>query len=314
MAAILVGAFNLIKAVVEWGDRMGVARVSLQFVAALAAAGLFAVVWGAAFRFRRTIAGLLVVTCVAAVIGAFIVPGRAPAGPQTESPTPTTSQPTLPELTTPSTSVEPDGCGEPAAVTVGPADVEICVVYWCNGEVRSLITGEVDPTQIQYKIRPKIINTDPDHPLNIALTAPSPLRLIVDSTMLPQHWEPPPVTAANGDTVLPFLRDGHQYWAVPPNANHEAYQVGDWWSGFATIWDDTEIAPSLVYFKKLRLSEDGVTNTQEADLVFQVPKNADGSDPHIIGLAYVSITADNTAVSRAMDPWPWPDPVQPNSF
>lgn len=309
-----IGAFYLITALLEWGDKMGVAWVSLQIVAALAAAGLFAVVWGAAFRFRKTIAGVLVVTLVAAAVGTFIVPGPTPATPQAAPSRSTTGEQHPPGPSTTTTPAAPEGCGAPAVVTDGPPEVEICVVYWCNGEVRSRITGEIDPTQIQYKIRPKIDNDDPDRPLNIALTAPSPLRLIVDSPLLPQHWDPPPITAAGGDTVLPFFEDGHQYWAVPPNANHEAYQVGDWYTGFATTWDDTEIAPSGVYFKKLRLSDDGVTNKQESDLVFQVPKNADGSDPHIIGLAYVSVTAEHTAVRRAMDSWPWPKSVQPSTF
>ncbi len=308
--AFFAAAFYFIKAAVEWSDKMGAARVSLQFAAALAAAGLFAVALGAAFRFRKTIAGVLVVALVTAVIGAFVVPGRAPVAPPKAS-TPTTASGTPPVPNIPTASQRPEGCGAPALATAGPADVDICVVYWCNGEVRSRITGEIDPTQIQYKIRPKIFNEDPDHPLNIALTAPSPLRLIVDSALLPQHWDPPPLTAAAGDAVLPFFQDGHQYWAVPPNANREAYQVGSWYTGFATVWDDTEIAPGQIYFKKLRLSEDGVTNKQEGDLVFQVPKNADGSAPHVIGLAYVTITDDHVASRRAMAPWPFPDSVNP---
>jgi hypothetical protein len=308
----LVAVFYFVAAIVQWSDRFGFWRTGLELVAGVLAAAFVAVLLGANDRWRRWLIPVVVIFLMVDVVGVFRVPGSATSqGTASTSTTSSASSPPPSPSSTPDPTV--DNCGKSASASVEVPRVQICVVYWCTGEVRLAMTGEVDPTQLQYKIRPRI-NNNSDQPINIALTPPTPLRLIVDSPALPVGWHPPPATAAAGDSVLRVSWNGKTFWAVPPNVNQDVSLVGGYWTGFTTLWDGDQIDSNGTYFKHLRLQEDG-TNKQEGDLVFQLPKNPDGSDPTVIGLAYVDVTPGVPLSGENMHSRDkWPVSSQPTTF
>lgn len=303
------GVFAFVTDAASWADKWGLGRVVAIVVAGVCLVALVGFWTARPVRGRKPLSGALVVMLVLSGVTFFIA---KPPPPKTT----TAEPPTMTPVTT--VVVPPDpkktGCGSDAKETASAPDVEICVVYWCTGAVYSVVTGNTDPTQMQYKIRPRISNST-DQPVNISISAPTPLRLIVDSPQLPQHWTPPQKTVEAGDSVVPVLRDGKLYWAVPPNTPGDVVQVGGHWSGFSTFWDGDQLEAKGIYSKKLRFDDTGAA-IQEGDLVFQLPTNPDGSDPAVLGLAYV--TGGGNA------PWNiehlflkdehWPNPVQPSSF
>ncbi|MGB3325878.1 MAG: hypothetical protein WBB05_25145 [Mycolicibacterium fortuitum] len=112
-----------------------------------------------------------------------------------------------------------------------------------------------------------------------------------------------------------MLHNGNCYWAVPPNALGGVVEVGGYWSGFATFWDRDELEAYGVYPKRLRFDSKGNV-IQEGDLVFQLPANPDGTDPHVLGLAYV--TGGGNAPMKIehifLKDQHWTESSQPNSF
>lgn len=302
----VIGAYSLATNVASWADKWGVGR-AVTFVVGGACITVLVALWVAKpIRWRRRISVVLVVAVLASCVTFFIF--KPP-------PQATATGSTAPPVTT--VVVPPDpmeqGCGSDAKETASVPDVEICVVYWCTGAVYSAVTKAIDPTQMQYKIRPRIYNST-DHPVNISLNSPSPLRLIVDSSQLPASWNPPPGTVAMGDSVYPVIRDGKQYWAVPPNAVGDVFMAGTYWSGFSTFWDGDQLGPHETYLKKLRFDASGVV-IQEGDLVFQLPTNPDGSNPTVLGLAYATGGGSVPMTVEHLFPRKnWPDSSQPMSF
>ncbi|ART68828.1 hypothetical protein BTO20_09710 [Mycobacterium dioxanotrophicus] len=304
-----VGLVGFATDAASWVDKFGLGRVVAVIVAGACIVTLTGLRNGKPIPWRTPLSAALVVVLVLSGVAFFIFESPPPQ-------TTATPQPPAPPVTT--VVVPPDpkktGCGSDAKETASVPDVEICVVYWCTGAVYSAVTGTTDPTQMQYKIRPRIYNST-DHPVNISINSPTPLRLIVDSPRLSQNWKPPQKTVEVGDSVYPVIRDGKRYWAVPPNAVGDVVQVGGYWSGFSTFWDGDQLEGTGTYFKPLRFDSTG-TVIQEGDLVFQLPTNPDGSDPHVLGLAYVT---GGGAVPMNIEHLflkdeHWPNPSQPNSF
>lgn len=292
--------------VASWADRWGLGR-AVSVVAAGTCVTILLALWVARpIRWRKRISAALALGLVASCVSF----GVAKPPPQV-----TAEGPKDPPVTT--VVVPPDptktGCGNDARETASLPDVDICVVYWCTGAVYTAVTGGLDPTQMQYKIRPQISNST-DHPVNISLRPPTPLRLIVDSSQLPTHWNPPQKTVAAGDSVYPVIWNGKHYWAVPPNVQGDVSMVGGFWSGFSTFWDGDQLDGHNLFSKNLRFDSSG-TPVQEGDLVFQLPNNPDGTDPAVIGLAYV--TGGGGAPMNIEHLFPksnWPASNQPMSF
>ena len=161
----------------------------------------------------------------------------------------------------------------------------------------------------------KIDNYGTDE-LNISIEKPSPIRLVVNSGALPGGWNPPPATAEAGDAVVPVFWSGHQYWAVPPNVNGDAYPTpSGYYTGLATSWHAETIQKGSSYFAPLEDDPRYLPEKrpkQDGDLVFQVPLDANGAVP-VIGLAYVS-TADPMVIINLVPFEYWPKPSDPSSF
>jgi hypothetical protein len=291
----------------SWADKWGPGRVFSVIVASACLTVLVCLRIARPIPWRKPLSGVLVAVLVLSCVTFFIF--KPP--PKT-----TAALPASPPVTT--VVVPPDpkktGCGSDAKETASVPDVEICVVYWRTGAVYIAVTGKIDPTQMQYKIRPRIYNST-DHPVNISISSPTPLRLIVDSPQLPEHWKPPQKTIESGDSVYPVLHDGKRYWAVPPNAVGDVFIAGEYWSGFSTYWDGHQLESTGTYYKRLRFDTSGAA-VQEGDLVFQLPTNPDGSDPDVLGLAYVTGGGDTRMDIEHLflKDDHWPKPSQPNSF
>ncbi|UBV17765.1 hypothetical protein [Mycolicibacterium fortuitum] len=305
-----VALLGFVTDAASWVDKLGLGRVIAVLVGGACLLTYIGLRISKPIRHRTALSIVTAVAVVASCV-AFIYIKSPPkastavADPVTPPPVTTVVVPPDPRKT---------GCGSDAKETASVPDVEICVVYWCTGAVYSVETGGKDPTQLQYKIRPRIYNST-DQPVNISINSPSPLRLIVDSPQLDQRWAPPQNTIEAGDSVYPVLHDGKRYWAVPPNAVGGVVEVGGYWSGFATFWDRDELEANGVYPNKLRFDSEGNV-IQEGDLVFQLPTNPDGSDPDVLGLAYV--TGGGNAPMNIehifLKDEHWPESSQPNSF
>lgn len=230
---------------------------------------------------------------------------RGAAGqPSSAKPSPTPR----PSATGVATSNE-DSCG-PTAAQHPPPPVQVCVVYWCKGDV-VLPDGEADPRHIQIKVRPQIINNSA-HTLSIDIGKPAAVRLLVRSAELPALWGPPPRTKSAGDRPVLVSWNGSELWAVPPNVNHDAAPTpSGFYTGFATSWTATSIAPGSSYFSPLTQRANGQPN-QTGDLVFQLPVNSQG-EVEIFGLAVITRTAQPIVLAVAPRTQ-WPQPSQPSSF
>lgn len=301
-----LGALTLATNVESWADRWGTGR-AVSFVAVGAFLTILLALWIARpIAWRKRISAVLVIGLVGSCVafGFFKPPPHNTAADHEDPPVTTVEVPPDPTKT---------GCGNEARETATLPNVEICVVYWCTGAVYKAVTGAVDLTQMQYKVRPFIFNST-DHAVNISMRPPTPVRLIVESSQLPAHWSPPQKTVAAGDAVYPVIWNGKRYWAVPPNVQGDVFMAGAFWSGFSTFWDGDQLDGGQPYFKRLRVDSSG-TPVQEGDLVFQLPSNPDGSGPAVIGLAYV--TGGGSAPMNIEHLFPksdWPPSVQPMSF
>lgn len=311
IGVFVVGAFALAINAASLGDRWGMARAAVFVAGGACAVTVVALLISKPFRWRKLIGSLL---CVGLVAGVVTFSFLEPPAKVTATPPPPTSPPVTTVVVPPNPSEV--GCGNAARETVTVPDVEICVVYWCTGAVYRAFAGsvETDTTQFQYKIRPRIFNSGEDA-VNISITSPSPLRLIVGSPELAARWSPPELTATAGDTVFSVDWNGTRYWAVPPNVQGDVVELPGTWSGFSTFWDGAMLDGGATFYKRLRFDSAG-SAIQEGDLVFQLPYNPDGSEPTVIGLAYVTTSMSGTemTIEHLFPRSAWPASSQPGSF
>jgi hypothetical protein len=196
-------------------------------------------------------------------------------------------------LATPSSPVTTvshmEACGNPAEASK-PPKIQICVVFWCKGDVYSLTAGELDDSQMQIKIRPQIFNSSPD-PLSISIANPATIHLVVDARSLPGSWQPPPNTVKAADRPVQVSWKGGQYWAIPPNVNGDASETSSgFYTGFATDWHVDSVSPGGSYLAPLEYKPEYLPRQipkNDGDLVFQVPLDDEGNVT-IVGLAYVA--------------------------
>lgn len=199
-------------------------------------------------------------------------------------------------------------CDTPNPSDVALPDIEICVTHWCQAIFRRE-DGEIDESQVQIKLRARIINNS-DLPIDLSISNSSAMRLLVRSQSLPAGWTPPPLTAGSRDLPVLVNWEGGKYWAIPPNVPGDARLVGDGteFDGFVTSWDAGVIQPGESYYRKLRHSAPNLP-IQEGNLVFQVPMGDE-----LIGLAIVA-KEDPTKVLGVLPKKEWPENgVSPGSF
>jgi hypothetical protein len=297
----------------------------------LLAAILFVLVllgcWAARPSVQRRIASIVaLVLLVASVAVALVAPGEhshkqptaLASAPQSASSSPSSASSNAPSTTPSSASSaatavkgisvpNPDECGPEAQVSVPLPSVQVCVYYWCRGDVFNL-DGTESGSQAQIKIRPRLINNGASN-LSIAITNPSAVRLLVTDAAMPASWQPPPLTARAGDRPVVVSYEGTNYWALPPNVPHDAALLsnGTGYTGFATSWSGTELAAGGSYYVPLTHNSDG-SPVQSGDLVFQVPQSA-----QIIGLAVVTPSALPSVLGVALANT-WPSSSDPSSF
>lgn len=267
----------------------------------------------------QLLAGIAAVTGIGLVIGGTMAP-PAPDHPRvtvtTPPPSPATATSPTPEATpTPDPPSRLISAGEPC-LPPDPTDrilpeVEICVVYWCQGDV-FLENGARVFDQRQIKVKPRLINNS-TRAIRIAIDEPSALRLLVRGRDLGSHWSPPRKTAAAGDAPVLVTWQGAQYWAIPPNVPRDAYPTpAGVYTGFATAWDGEALAPGEAYFRPVRTRPDGGV-IREGVLVFQVPLlNPAGMD--VGGLALIDFGGAEPEVLAVAGVDDWPEPTAPGLF
>ncbi|WP_156664553.1 hypothetical protein [Mycobacterium sp. 852002-51057_SCH5723018] len=269
-------------------------------------------------RARTWIFPLTFVVCLAFVIALVATP-LSPFKREYHREGDTASRPPGPVTTTPSTPPvttvsHAELCGS-AAEQKPPPDIQICVVYWCKGDVYSAATNAIDDSQMQIKVRPRILNSTPD-PLPISTSKPASIRLIVDSPTLPESWQPPARTAAAADHPVQVSWNGSQRWAIPPNVNGDARELPNgFYTGFASDWHADSIPPGGSYFAPLEYRPEYLPRKipkDEGDLVFQVPLDQYGNVT-VVGLAYVAF-ADRPTILGMAQKSDWPQPSDPSSF
>ncbi|HZV26975.1 MAG TPA: hypothetical protein VFG00_11870, partial [Acidothermaceae bacterium] len=229
----------------------------------------------------------------------------APTSASHATPTPSTKQALGEPISIADTCGPPTGLGAPALPTA-----QICVIYWCRGDVLTL-ADEVDPSNIQVKIRPRILNNS-TAPLDISISRPSRLRLLVQGSSIPTLWSPPPATKRAGDKPVLVTYDGQQYWGLPPNVPGDAVGTtdGQMFTGFATFWDGKALGPGQSYFKPVRYTGAGDA-IREGDLVFQVPATNGQTVGPVVGLA---LLAPDGSVAAFQPQSLWPPSADPTSF
>lgn len=229
------------------------------------------------------------------------VPATSTAGPAS----PSASKSTPPRIVGAPVPA-PDDCGPEASVSVPLPAVQICVYYWCRGDVFNT-DGTTDEAHAQIKVRPRIINNRAST-LNVDISTPSAIRLLISEPRMPGSWGPPPLTARAGDRPIAVSYRGQQFWALPPNVPHDATAAANgMYTGFATSWTATDIAPGGSAYFPLRHRADG-SPIQEGDLVFQLPQDA-----LIVGLAVVSHSSHPTVLGIQLQK-DWPKSSEPGSF
>lgn len=158
----------------------------------------------------------------------------------------------------------------------------VCVMNWCSGPVLNL-DGSVDATQTQIKLHPRIINNSGTD-LDLGIGKNSALRLLVASSDLPASWQPPQLTAAEGDGPIILEYSGQSYWAIPPNVPHDEYLTEAGWTGYATSWDSPQLHANEMYPPLTSYRPDG-NPIQQGNLVFQVPTQDRFNNSSLLGLA-----------------------------
>lgn len=197
-------------------------------------------------------------------------------------------------------------CGPPAQPVLLPR-VEVCVVNWCRGEVWA--DGGRVPGRGEIKIKPRILNNGTS-PLNIQISKPSALRLLVPATSGRYPWPAPPRTRAAGDKVLAVTWNGNRYWAVPPNVPGSARPTASgFYSGFATVWDGRLLAPESEYFRAVRYDNTGKA-VRSGDLVFELPE----THGKLLYSALALIAPKTGQVLAAHSAKDWPTASDPDSF
>ena len=190
-------------------------------------------------------------------------------------------------------------------------DYELCVTAWCYTRVL-FPNGAIDRSQTGIKLHPRITNNS-QKPLDISITKPSALRLLVRSSDLPYVWEPPPETAAAGDAPFTVTYLGQTYWAIPPNLHRDlTYPPGAREIGFVTWWNGLDVLPpNSILPPPTSYRPDG-TAIQQGDLVFHVPEKTLTNGATVIGLALLNKkTREVLALARFED---WGQRKNPNDF
>jgi hypothetical protein len=183
----------------------------------------------------------------------------------------------------------------------------ICVVYWCKGEVFDE-AGELVTDEAQIKLRPRVVN-DGSKPLDVRLSSPSSILLLVDDAKAGERWNPPPLTRAAGDKPRRVSVNGQTYWGLPPNVNNDFRPVpGGLYDGFGSTWRISSVAPGSSYLETARNADGSLVHN--GNLVFQVPLSE--GDMHLIGLALIDRkTGKVVSFQSSKD---WGQKSEPSSF
>ncbi|MCA1606248.1 MAG: hypothetical protein LC775_12430, partial [Acidobacteria bacterium] len=130
-----------------------------------------------------------------------VSPGSTTATPRTPSGVPVPSN---------------TGCPLPDPTDPQLPSVEIKVVYWCKGDVL-IDDDQLDNENYQIKVRPRLVNNTASS-MNISVSSPSTIRLLVTGKQMDERWSPPPLTKKLGDQPILVTCNGGTFWAIPPNA------------------------------------------------------------------------------------------------
>jgi hypothetical protein len=235
--------------------------------------------------------------------GVSVVTGRSP----TVQPTPTEGAHTPPGSDVGSVSSH-DSCGPDAPVSHPLPVAEICVIYWCKGEVFTL-AGRRSRTSMQVKLRTKITNNS-DKPLDVRLSQPSAIVLLIGGSNANRRWDPPPLTARSGVTPRRVGVDGATFWAIPPNVNNDvAVAPNGYYTGFASTWTVQSIAPGSSYLETSRDSSGQLVHN--GNLVFEVPMDTAGAI-HPVGIALLDRMSGRVLAFHGFAEWGAPS--SPQSF
>ena len=227
---------------------------------------------------------------------------------------------TAPTTTLVSTGAEGDCPAQDPTTSPDLPSIELCVVFWCTG---TAVTpdGQIATDQIQYKLRPRIVNNS-DNAVSIAIGKPATLRLLVKGPEVPQRWSPPPRTRHADDTPLLVSWKGSKYWAVAPNLPGDVGTTGymhvkedgreytERFQEFATYWDGNVLAGHQVYWHPLVQDSTG-KGVRQGDLVFSVPKN---DDTKVFGLALLTENGGTLTVIQVTGKADWLHRVGTYSF
>jgi hypothetical protein len=226
-------------------------------------------------------------------------PGTTPAPTATKSADPLANQAALGSY---------EACGPEAIVSRPLPKAEICVIYWCKGEVFST-TGRLSRTSLQIKLRPKITNNS-DHALDVRVGQPSSILLLVSDKDARRRWEPPPLTERSGLRPRLLQVNGNSYWAIPPNVNGDATSAGNgYYTGFMSTWYESSIAPGSSFLETGKNGDGSLVHRN--NLVFQLPMDKDGN---IHPVAVVLVDRRTGAVLALQSFDHWGRPSEPQSF
>jgi len=232
-------------------------------------------------------------TSVSVGNGSCVVTGDHNANIQCPITAPSSTAGAAPAVGTLSTAA---GCGgEPVAQHPLPK-AEICVVYWCKGEIIGARSGQM----AQIKLRPKVTNNS-DTALDVRTSEPSAFLLLVGGAHADKRWLPPPKTAASTLHPRRVSVNGVQYWGLPPNVTGDFSSTSSgYYTGFGSTWDQTSVAPGSSYLA-VGTNADG-SLVHHGNLVFEVPTDATG-EMHPVGLALVNRNTGGVLAFQAFADW-----------
>lgn len=199
-------------------------------------------------------------------------------------------------------------CGPPDPTVPAKRRAQICVLYWCRGDVFT-VRGELVRSQFQLKIRALVSNYS-DSAIDISTDKPSRIRLLVAGGGIDRRWNPRKKTLAYGDRPLLVPYQGRQYWAIAPNRPGTEVEGDQYWTGFLTTWGGPRSLGSHENY--------GVFSRKphNGNLVFQVPLDGTNEEPlaNVLGIALLEYDHKTPRVLTIDFASDWPDSQAPTSF
>ena len=159
-------------------------------------------------------------------------------------------------------------CGSEAPISRPLPVAQICVVYWCKGDVFSE-TGELVVDKLEIKLRPRIVNNS-DKQIDVSTSKRSAILLLVSDPDADSKWSPPPLTNRANDRPRLVEFDGAQYWGLPPNVNGDFKVASNgYYTGFGSSWYEAIVAPGGSFLETSRDANHDLVH--RGNLVFEVP-------------------------------------------